>query len=364
MIMMQLRSRYSRLPKDPRKVPPVDVVKNQFNIHYILNVSVGTPPQYFRVALETAGTLPLVLPSVNCAAHGCDGNPSNRYDASLSSTYKSIGVNISQPYKSLVYGGYSSIDHASINGLSIPDIEFLEWTEQSIRGLGIWDFIYDGIISLSPPWRKGFGLPSLLAAIDERGNLDAPMFSLELNRTQNGTSKLVIGAKDMALEHPDTIKLPIVDHPNVNFTGLWTTPIKSLSIQSASNPHQELPFPGEYTAMLDPGTFQTILPRNYGKELLKYLGAVTYQWINLIDCSIVPDLPDLLFTFGKGQTVRITSEEYVLRISISQFTICTIAIDDNSDHDDIPDDIVVLGSSFLRGFHSIWDWGNRTIGCR
>jgi hypothetical protein len=326
-----------------------------------VNISVGTPPQYFQVALQTAATSPLVLPSANCTAHGCDGSPTNRYNASLSSTYKQVGVKMSQPYKSLVYDGYSSTDQVSISGLSIPDMEFLEWTEQDNRSNGIFDFTYDGIISLSPPWRKCLGKPSLLAALIEIGSLDAPMFSLDLNTTENGAGKLIIGAEDKALEYPETIKLPIVNHLNINFTGLWTTSIKSLSIQVEPNWHK-LPFPGEYTAVLDPGTFQTILPKNYGKEVVKFLGGFSYQWINYIQCSLVPDLPDLLFSFGEGQTVRITSEHYVIVISIAHVKLCTIAIHDSGDYPELPDDIVILGSSFLRGFHSIWDWGNKTIG--
>jgi hypothetical protein len=191
------------------------------------------------------------------------------------------------------------------------------------------------------------------------------MFSLELNTTQNGTGKLVIGAVDTLLEHPDTIKLPVIDDPKGKFTRMWTTPIKSLSVDPAIPPH-EIPFPGDYMAVLDPGIFQTILPRGIGVEILKLLGAYRYQWINAIDCSLVRTLPDLLFTFGGNQTVSMTSKEYVLKIAVLEGVpaVCTIAIDDVGEYPDIPDNIVVLGSSFLRGFHSIWDWGNRTISCK
>src|ERR1700744_2968795 len=118
-----------------------------------MNISVGTPPQYFRAAVETQATLPLVLPSINCTGGECDGDPSNRYDSSLSSTYKPVGVKMSQQYKSRVYNGYSSMDYASINGLDIPDLQFLEWKDQIVLDNGIFDFVYDGIVSLSPPWR-------------------------------------------------------------------------------------------------------------------------------------------------------------------------------------------------------------------
>jgi hypothetical protein len=271
---------------------------------------------------------------------------------------------MSQDHKNIQYCGYSSADDGSIGGSNISGLKFLEWTEKDSSQFGFFDFVYDGFIGLAPPWRNDSGLPSLLTQLDHMGDLDARMFSLELNTTHNGTGTLVIGAKDELLEKADTVKLPVVDDLERDIKDMWTTPIRSLSIQSDALPPNELPFPGNSMAVLDPGTFQIILPRQYGIDLLQLLGAQRFLWVNAVPCPLVNNLPDLLFTFNEGQRVRITPEEYVLRIVLGYGVfLCTIAIDDAIEHPNLPDNTVVLGSSFLRGFHSIWDWGNRTIAC-
>jgi saccharopepsin len=347
-------------------------IKNLWQMHYLVNVSVGTPPQVFQLALQTGPTLPLVIPSARCApTRGCDGSPSNRYNSSLSSTYKPGRARLFEEYNGLVYEGNGSQDTVSIGNITVRELEFLEWTAEQRTTPGIFNWEYDGLVSLAPPWYRSneqsenSGLPSLLSALDAQNDLDAKIFSLELNKTQNGTGKLIIGANDDLLHDKSTAKLPIVDYPDTILSGLWTTPIKSMTIQFESYPSIELPFPGNYTALFNPGSFRTTLPRTYGLEFLKLTPARRVQWINMVDCASLDTLPDLLFTFEHNQTVKITPQEYVLKMEILRephIELCTIAIDDTSEHEDLPDDVAVFGSSFLRAFHSIWDWENRTIG--
>jgi len=323
-----------------------------------VNISLGTPPQHFLVALQTMGTIPLVIPSTNCTISNCDGNPSNRYNSSLSSTYRSIGDESTEPYKRITYHGYRSIDALSIGHTTIPKIQFLEWNKLQNTSIQIADFLYDGILNLSPPWR---GESSLLKSLIGAGNLDANMFSLELSKLNTSPGKLTIGAKDALLDHPNTIKLPMINHTNDFFANLWTTPIKSYS-----TPYREIQFPEQSLAVLDPGTFQTILPRRYGRPLLAQLGSIRYEWMNYIDCARVPDMPELVFTFGQGQTVKLTGADYVVKMGFDEYdlSVCTIAFDDAYYFPEIPDDTMILGSSFLRGFHSTWDWENRIVGCK
>jgi hypothetical protein len=266
------------------------------------------------------------------------------------------GNESTEPYKRITYSGYSSIDTLSIGTIKIPNVEFLEWDILKNTSVQIWDFVYDGVISLSLPGR---GASSLLKLLEDTSNLDAKMISLDLSRSHATSGNLVIGVKDQLMDHPNTVKLPIVEHPNTTFSGLWTTSIKSYTVKS-----RNIQFPTYSHAVLDPGTFQTILPRGYGLPLLALLGAYRYLWINYIDCARVATLPDLVFTFKEGQTVKLTSEDYVVRMDFDgfDFTLCTIAFDDAKYFPEIPDDTMIMGSSFLRRFHSIWDWENKIIG--
>jgi hypothetical protein len=268
------------------------------------------------------------------------------------------------------HSAYSSIDEVSISNIMIPGLKFFEWTENHEM---TWDpfsgYECDGIIGLAPPWRKDFQLPSILAELESKGNLDAPMFSLELNTIDGGTGRLVIGADDKLLDHPDTIKLPVVVSPDPEFRKdfgeLWTVSLKSVRIQSKTTPPIEMPLADDFIAMLEINTYITILPKRHAEEIWKAIGSVNPSPMPNISCDRVDDLPDLVFKFDGGQTVRLTAKEYVMRIIDDDLdrSICLIAILDNSDYGVSPN-VAILGTSFLRGFHSIWDWRNRTVSCK
>jgi hypothetical protein len=317
--------------------------------------------------LQAGPALPLVIPSAQCSYFwGCSGSPTNRYNSSLSSTYRSTGDELSQVYNALWYRGRGSKDNIAIDGTVIRALEFLEWTEHYKTGFGVFNFEYDGIVSLTPPWYNTRGPPSLLALLDAQGELEANMFSLDLATTQNETGKLVVGAKDDRIDRDTTPKLPIVDPSNTRFAGLWTTPIKSISIHFKSEDPIQLPLPGNYSALLDPGSFRSSFPRGYGSLLLKLVGARRVQWINSIDCGPFETLPNITFTFEHNQTVEITPHAYALRMELAKepyVELCTIAVDEGGEHG-TPKDMVVLGSSFLRVFTSIWDWENKVVGCK
>jgi hypothetical protein len=237
------------------------------------------------------------------------------------------------------------------------------------------DFTYDGILSLSLPVEDG-GRPSFLKSMSQQGTLDALMFSLDLNLKMKDlstetdtTGKLVIGANDKLYHHPDTKRISIVKSENLNLTGSWVASMDSLVVKFKELPLIKLPLPGKHFAVFNPAIASIILPRGYGNELLTAFEVITSGRINMIPCPQISELPDLLFTFGDGQTVKITSHEYVVTYEFNidprpPVQLCHVAIADSVDYPEYPDNVIVLGSPFLRGFHSIWDWGSQTIGCK
>jgi hypothetical protein len=159
--------------------------------------------------------------------------------------------------------------------------------------------MYDGIIGIAPPRRNDFTFPSILAELERKGNLDAPMFSLELNTTTNGTGMLVIGANDKLLDHPDTIKLPIVDDPNGRFSDWWTVSFKSVEILSEDSPPMELPLIIDSIAVFDTSAYQIILPTKIAKAICKLIGVDDNDFpLHTVSCERMNTLPDLDFKFN------------------------------------------------------------------
>ncbi|KAH7710653.1 aspartic protease 1 [Aphelenchoides avenae] len=69
---------------------------------FIANVSVGTPPQNFRVVMDT-GSTPFWVVDSKCESTNCKGQPGsgyvkNRFDKSKSSTFKNLGREVHIAY--------------------------------------------------------------------------------------------------------------------------------------------------------------------------------------------------------------------------------------------------------------------------
>lgn len=106
-------------------------------------VSLGTPPQEFKVVLDT-GSSNLWVPSSKCTSIACFLHA--KYDSSTSSTYKENGTSFEIRYGSGSLSGFVSSDNLEIAGMEIKDQLFAEATEEP--GLAFAFGRFDGILGL------------------------------------------------------------------------------------------------------------------------------------------------------------------------------------------------------------------------
>lgn len=78
-----------------------------FQIRYVGKISVGTPPQEFKMLFDT-GSANLIMPSTVCTKQICGDKP--RYDSSASSTYTKNGTELKFGYGSGGFKGILSTD--------------------------------------------------------------------------------------------------------------------------------------------------------------------------------------------------------------------------------------------------------------
>jgi saccharopepsin len=97
------------------------------NSQYFTNITIGTPPQSFRVVLDT-GTSNLWIPSVQCTSIACFLHA--KYDSTQSSTYKANGTAFSSPYGSGTVEGFVSQDKVEVGDLTIQNQLFAEATKE------------------------------------------------------------------------------------------------------------------------------------------------------------------------------------------------------------------------------------------
>ena len=91
-------------------------------------ISLGTPPQDFKVVMDT-GRANLWIPGSECGSIACHVH--SKYVASLSSTYKNNGTEFGIRYGTGEVSGYISRDTLWIGDLQVNDQLFAEAMKES-----------------------------------------------------------------------------------------------------------------------------------------------------------------------------------------------------------------------------------------
>ncbi|WVQ79046.1 hypothetical protein IAT38_001139 [Cryptococcus sp. DSM 104549] len=325
-----------RMLKGGHGVPLSDYM----NAQYFAPIEIGTPPQSFKVVLDT-GSSNLWVPSVGCSSIACFLH--TKYDSSQSSTYKANGSDFAIQYGSGSLEGFISQDTVSIGDLTIKKQDFAEATKEP--GLAFAFGKFDGILGL------GYDTISVNHIVPPFYNmlaqnlLDEPVFSFRLGSSDEDGGEAIFGGVD------DSAYSGKLQYVPVRRKGYWEVELESIKF---GDEELELENTG---AAIDTGTSLIVMPTDVAEMLNKEIGAQkSWNGQYTVDCATIDSLPKLAFVFG-GKSYKLKGEDYVLNAGgtcISSFTGMDIPAPTGP--------LWIVGDVFLRKYYTVYDLGRNAVG--
>jgi len=317
-------------------------ISNFLNAQYFSEISVGTPPQKFKVVLDT-GSSNLWVPSSECGSIACYLH--SKYDSSSSSTYKKNGSEFEIRYGSGSLSGFVSQDTVSIGDLTIKDQLFAEATSEP--GLAFAFGRFDGIMGLGYDTISVNGIEPPFYMLVDNGELDEPVFSFFLGDTNDEGSESVVtfGGVDKSHYTGKMTKIPL------RRKAYWEVDLDAITFGDQT---ADLDDTG---AILDTGTSLIALPSTLADLLNKEIGAKkSYNGQYTVECDKRDSLPDMSFTLT-GHNFTIGPYDYILEVQGS----CISAFM-GMDFPEPVGPLAILGDAFLRQWYSVYDLGNDAVG--
>jgi saccharopepsin len=318
------------------------LVDNFLNAQYFSEISIGTPPQTFKVVLDT-GSSNLWVPSSQCSSIACFLH--TKYDSSSSSTYEKNGTEFEIRYGSGSLSGFVSRDTLQIGDIKVKGQDFAEATNEP--GLAFAFGRFDGILGLGyDTISVNKMVPPFYHMINQK-LVDEPVFAFYLGdaNKDGDNSEATFGGIDKNHYTGELIKIPL------RRKAYWEVELNSIAL---GDNVAELENTG---VILDTGTSLIALPSTMAELLNKEIGATkgfTGQYS--VECDKRDSLPDLTFTLG-GHKFTIGPYDYILEVQgscISSFM--------GMDFPEPVGPLAILGDAFLRRWYSVYDVGNNAVG--
>ncbi|RUS13754.1 rhizopuspepsin 6 precursor [Endogone sp. FLAS-F59071] len=325
-------NKFSRLA--PNRAGRIDigilpVIDNGNDYEYYGLVSIGTPPQKFKLDFDT-GSSDLWIPSSNCGT--CKGK--TMYNPKKSKTYKKDGRpwNITYGDQS-TSGGILARDSVNLAGLVIKN-QIIDMAT-TISSSFVHDVI-DGLCGLA--FDTITTVPGIKTPVDNlmsQGLIKNKMFGVFLGKHANG------GGGEYVFGGYDTTKIggPLTQVPVDSSQGFWQINVDSTIIGG----HK---VGSRFSGIIDTGTTLLLLVEDVAEALAKKVGAKSNgDGTYTITCDATK-LKDLEFTIA-GATFKVPAADLVFENDGKGH--CTAAFGSSGM------DFAILGDVFIKNNYVIFE---------
>ncbi|XP_041943047.1 cathepsin D-like [Alosa sapidissima] len=334
----------------PTSAPtPAEKLTNFMDAQYFGEISIGTPPQDFKVLFDT-GSSNLWVPSIHCSFLDIACWLHHRYNSKKSSTFAKNGTKFAIKYGRGSLSGFISEDVVNLAGVNVPGQQFGEAVQQP--GITFAVARFDGVFGMGYPTISVEKVTPVFDQIMAKKLIPQNVFSFYLNRNPNAPvgGELMLGGTDKQYYDGE------LHYVNVTRKAYWQIKMDAVDVGNQLTLCKD-----GCQAIVDTGTSLMVGPTHEVRALHRAIGALPLlmgeYWI---ECSKIPTLPVISFNLG-GKLFNLTGEDYILQESQMGAKICLsgfMAMD-------IPPPagpLWILGDVFIGRYYSVFDRDHDRVG--
>ncbi|KAG6623435.1 pepsin-like aspartic protease A1 [Phytophthora cinnamomi] len=271
-------------------------LRDFYSDQYFGIVSVGTPPQSFRVLFDT-GSSDAWLPDQTCSTCGRHA----RFERQLSSSFRSSTDKFQGIYGSGDSYGLVGTDIFTIGNYSVSDLAFAVLTEETGD---IPELANDGVVGLAFAGMSKIARPTIIDIVKSSISTLEPVFAFHLTSgAHNDASEFHFGGYDLSVagERADLAKFPVLTLPIDYQLTYWTLAVNDFHLVHAASrsksPNLCDPF---CYAIVDTGTSFIYVPPQLYDSVLNAAVAGKFCDLEQLTCENTgyESFPTLSFSFG------------------------------------------------------------------
>jgi hypothetical protein len=317
------------------------------DVSYVAEVTIGSPPQTFRVVMDT-GSADLWVPSAQCTSQVC--TQKQRYSSSSSSSYIQNGKAFSISYGTGSCSGTLAQDKVCIAQICVGNQIFGQATSLASFFNGQ---PFDGICGLAfQSLSTDRNMPPVQSMITQK-LLPHPWFTVWMI-AETAKSDGSVGGQLTLGNYDNEHCSPTCNWVPLSVVGYYQIKLQGVRIDDASSSER---YGSGEQAISDTGTSLIAGPKKDIDAICTHLKG-TYDASNQIynvPCSTRNTLPNVIFTID-GVDYPVSPQSYVID---SGSGTCMLGFQEQTTRRRVQ---WILGDAFIREWCQVYDMGNKRLG--